>query len=176
MKNKERYNSNQMDAEINKDVDALRSMLEGVPAPSEPHPAYWNNFLLRVHERVEAEQSPQKRAWYSPALIWSTLTGVAALVVIALATGVFSGNPIEEGPIIADGPSIEKPVTVESDIDLVPMDDEMALLLSDIDEMSDVAEDHVVLSQDELEMLEAIENGDDNAILEAMLSDVSVEI
>ena len=174
MKNKANYDDNRMNQEIESDLAELRSLMEGLPAPAEPHPAYWNNFLLRVHERVEAETSPRKRAWYSPALIWSTLAGVASLVAVALITGVFSGELPENQEILADGPVVEQPVTTENDFDLVPLDAEMELLVSDMELPGEVAENHVILTAGEVDMLEAIESGDEDALLEAVIADIEI--
>lgn len=179
----EMYEGERMDSEIDRDVDELRSLMSRLSEPAEPHPAYWNNFLLRVHERIEAETAPKRRAWWSPALIWSSLTGAAALVIVAAVTGIlpFGGtdDPVAS-PAIAEGGTgevvIEKPVETTSDMDLVPMDQEMENLIADIDEVSTAADDHMVLTSQDIEMLDAIESGDDDAILEAMMKEDLVGI
>ncbi len=171
MKNRDNYDDNRMDGVIEEDLANLRSLMEKLPAPSEPHPAYWNNFLMRVHERVEEETSPRRRAWYSPALIWSTLAGVASVVAVALITGVFSGDIPEDRPILAEVPTIEQPLAPQNDYDLVPLDAEMESLVSDIEEPGEVAANHVILTSEEVEMLEAIESGDGDDLIEAFISD-----
>lgn len=174
---KSMYEQGRMDADIDRDVAELRGLLKDVPEPSEPHPAYWNNFLLRVHERVEAETAPKRRAWWSPALIWSSIAGTAALVLVAVVTGLvpFGADGPIESPALADGSlaadAVERPVETSSDIDLVPIDAEMESLIADIDELHNVADEHVVLTASDIEMLDAIESGDDEALLEAMISD-----
>lgn len=181
--NSDMYEGSGMESEIDRDVEELRSLMSRLPEPDEPHPAYWNNFLMRVHERIEAETAPKRRAWWSPALIWSSLTGAAALVVVAAVTGILPFGGTDDPavtPAIADGGVgevvIEKPVETTSDMDLVPMDQEMESLIADIDELSNAADDHVVLTSSEVEMLDAIESGDDDAILQAVLSDEIAEI
>ena len=179
--NTERYEMNRMDEVIEQDVAELRALMSDLPEPSEPHPAYWNNFLLRVHERVEQKQAPKKKAWWSPALIWGSLTGVAAMLVIAFVTGLFpfgSSDVVTPGQgteVLADAVPSEdaeltltpRPLDAESDLDmLIPGPEE---------EFGD-ASYTIVLTQDDLDMIEAIQADDDDAILQAMIDDVNLEI
>lgn len=163
---------NRMDDVIEKDVAELRSFLEGVPGPSEPHPAYWNNFLLRVHERIEEKQVPKKKAWWSPALIWGSLSGVAALLLVTYLTNLFPfGNDIPEGEMLA-GNTGAKTVLTTKTIDQELDDFIISGGGADTDETA-----YFMLTQGEIEMLNAIEADDDDAILRAIIGeDVSLEI
>ena len=171
--NSEEYDMNRMDDVIERDVADLRALLSEVPGPSEPHPAYWNNFLLRVHERIEEKQAPKRKAWWSPSLIWGSLTGVVGLLVIALMTGIFpfgqeAADPNTELAYVASPQELElTPRPMELDADLY---------VPGVDEGLDEASYSIVLTKGDLEMIDAIEDGDNDDILQAMIDDVNLEI
>ncbi len=162
------YEDNAMDQEIERDVAELQMLMSEATEPEEPHPAYWNNFLLRVHERVEAETAPQRKAWWSPALIWGSLTGVALLLIAAWFGGIFPFGGQDTGDVmLADNnpPQEELVLTPRPlDIDLLslPIEEEEAY--------------NLVLTQEDVDMLNAIQTGDDDAILREMMEDVEIEI
>ena len=166
---------NKMDDVIDHDVAELRSLLNDLPDPSEPHPAYWNNFLVRVHERIEEKHAPKKKAWWSPALIWGSFGGVACLLLAAYLTGVFPfGNTISDsgGEVFADLTGNEQVLTTQPDID----EELDGFIMSGIDNEAEEVS-YIMLTQDEVDMMNAIESDDDDAILRAILEeDVSLEI
>ncbi|MCB0710846.1 MAG: hypothetical protein KDD67_00800 [Ignavibacteriae bacterium] len=170
--NSEGYEMNRMDDVIERDVADLRAMLSEIPEPSEPHPAYWNNFLLRVHERIDEKQAPKRKAWWSPALIWGSLSGVAGLLLIAFMTGVFpfGSDGVVSGEEFAH-------LSSPGDLELTPrpLDMDTELYVPGIDEEIDGSYS-IVLTESELNMINAISDGDDEAILQAMIDDVDFEI
>ena len=172
--NSEEYEMNRMDDVIERDVQELHALLSRVPGPSEPHPAYWNNFLVRVHERIEEKQVPKKKAWWSPALIWGSLTGVVGLLAIALLTGVFpfGSDAVDPGSEVVAG--LNQPQELE--LTPRPPDLDADAYIPGLEDETEDASYSIVLTQDDLEMIDAIEDGDDDAILRAMLDDVDLEI
>lgn len=166
------YEDSMMDKEIEKDVADLRMLLKDVPEPEEPHPAYWNNFLLRVHERIEAEAAPKKKPWWSPALIWGSLSGVAAMLVIAWSVGIFPFGSRTGDDYIAD-----KYVPPQEELVVVPRPlDEEIPVPSIGEEAPEDATYSIVLSQEDLDMIDAIQTGDDDAILREIMDDPDIEI
>ena len=127
-KEKERYGSGRHDADIDRDVSFLRSLNAELPDPEEPHPAYWNNFLLRVREQVDGTGPAAKRSaarrWWSPSLIWSSLAGVAALLVIAVSTDIIPVFGPDE-PLIAEGTTDLPAISPMSDEDLLGLIDDL---------------------------------------------------
>ena len=166
---------NKMDDLIEQDVAELQALLNDVPGPSEPHPAYWNNFLVRVHERIEEKHAPKKKAWWSPALIWGSLGGVACLLLAAYLTGVFPfGNDITVpgGEMLADLPAMTEEALTTKTIDEQMNDFLISDINGDVEEVS-----YLMLTQGEVDMMNAIESDDDDAILRAILEeDGSLEI
>lgn len=51
--------------------------------PEEPSPAYWNNLLPRIHERIEQQQSAGF-SWEKLSVFWKVFAPVAAIVLIAV--------------------------------------------------------------------------------------------
>lgn len=166
------YEENAMDKEIEKDVAELRLFLKEVPDAEEPHPAYWNNFLLRVHERIEAETAPKKKAWWSPALIWGSLSGVAALLVITWSVGIFPFGSQPDDEIIAGK---ELPQQEELVIVPRPLDDDIAAPAIGED-AADESTYSIVLTQEDIDMINAIQSDDDDAILREIIDDPEMEI
>ncbi len=178
-KEKERYGSGRHDADIDRDVSFLRSLNAELPDPEEPHPAYWNNFLLRVREQVDGTGPAAKRSaarrWWSPSLIWSSLAGVAALLVIAVSTDIIPVFGPDE-PLIAEGTTDLPAISPMSDEDLLgliddPMPEEGTIPVSD-----ETTTEHMILTESDIEMINAIEAGDDDALLLALIEDDSVEL
>lgn len=166
------YEGNAMDNELEKDVAELRTLLKDVPDMEEPHPAYWNNFLLRVHERIEQEAAPKKKAWWSPALIWGSLTGAAAMVVVAWSIGIFPFGSNKDDQIIAsnDLPAQEELVIVPR-----PLDEDLSIPMT-TEDATEEASYSIVLTQEDLDMIDAIQSNDDGAILREIIDDPDLEI
>lgn len=80
------------DAEIDRDVAELRQLLARVDGPAEPHPAYWQNFVVKVRGRIEQEGGRRKRRGFAPA--WASLGTAAVVTVIVVATNVFKNEPL----------------------------------------------------------------------------------
>lgn len=162
------YEDGAMDGDIERDVEELHALMEGVREPEDPHPAYWNNFLLRVHEKIEAEQAPKRKAWWSPALIWGSISGVALLLAFAWFSGMFSGNSgteLGDGPVLA---SNDAQAGEELVITPRPNDEDLLSPLTD-GEISD--QYSIVLTQDDIDMINAIQDGDESDILMEMIDD-----
>lgn len=51
--------------------------------PEEPSPAYWNNLLPRIHERIEQQQSAGF-SWEKLSVFWKVFAPVAAILLIAV--------------------------------------------------------------------------------------------
>ena len=58
------------------------SFVDSVKA-EEPSPAYWNNLLPRIHERIEQQQSTGF-SWEKLSVFWKVFAPVAAIVIIAV--------------------------------------------------------------------------------------------
>lgn len=166
------YEGDAMDNELEHDVAELRMLLKDVPEVEEPHPAYWNNFLLRVHERIEEQAAPKRKAWWSPALIWGSLTGVAALLLVAWGVGMFPFGSKSDTTVIAGNtfPAQEELVLVPR-----PLDEDLTMPMTTSD-MNDEASYSIVLTQEDIDMINAIQSDDDGAILREIIDDPGTEI
>lgn len=145
------------DEEIERDVAELRRLLEGLPGESEPHPAYWQNFLLRVRSRID-DRGGRRRRW-SPSIAWTTVTAAAVVVVLAV-SGIL--------PISAPRGS-ETTLAVEEHRvgeDVAARD---AALAADPLAFEEHSARGIVLSQDDVTMLKAIVADDESAMLLAIL-------
>ncbi len=79
------------DAEIERDVAELRNLLSGVDNPSEPHPAYWQNFVVNVRKRID-DGGAKRKAWrFSPA--WASLSAAAVVTIIVVTSGILDQLP-----------------------------------------------------------------------------------
>lgn len=158
------------DSEIEKDVAELRRLLDGVEGPREPHPAYFQNFLVHTRQRIDEQQARRRR--FSPSVAWASLSA-ATLAVILVVGGVIPtsinqtvSNP---GGRIA---AAEQPI-------LSPKDGSDILGLGSLDEMStslSVGEpaidqsSSILLSSDDVKMINVImSEEDDDALLNAMI-------
>lgn len=147
------------DAEIERDVAELRRLLAGVEGPQEPHPAYWQNFVVRVRSRIDEQGAAKKRWSFSTA--WASV-GAAALVTIAVVSGVFAPDQTitsnGTGGGISSSPSATPPVERR-----VPGGD----LAADY-RASDASS--LVLSGDDVALITAIvSDNNDDAIFEAIV-------
>ena len=139
------------DAEIDRDVAELRRLLAGVEGPKEPHPAYWQNFVVRVQGRIDKE-GVRKRRSFSPT--WATV-GAAALVAVVAVSSLFSPkdpavNPQPGGKVVAVTPAAPPPASN---------------LASAYDQSGTQS---LVLSATDVKMVQAIESNNDYAMFEAL--------
>src|SRR5687768_13150305 len=70
------------DSEIERDVAELRQLLESVEGPREPHPAYFQNFLVHTRRRLDEQQA--RRSRFSPSLAWASFSAAAVAVVLVV--------------------------------------------------------------------------------------------
>lgn len=134
------------DAEIDRDVAELRQLLANVQGPAEPHPAYWQNFVVRVRDRIDHEGGRRKRWNLVPA--WASL-GAAAVVTIIVVSISGDDQPIKMKP----GP--QPPAAME-----------FSASYSATDTRS------LVLSEQDVRMINAIVSDDrDDAIFEALVEE-----
>jgi hypothetical protein len=137
------------DEEIERDVAELRSMISRLDAPTEPHPAYYQNFLVRVRERVD-EDRVRRRRW-APSVAWSSMTAAALVVVLAVA-GVL---PDAAGPEPG----------VRGEIRRAPN----RIATTQTQSPYENGAESLMLSEGDVEMLDAILEKDEEAILRAMV-------
>ncbi|HVZ39487.1 MAG TPA: hypothetical protein VHI13_09435 [Candidatus Kapabacteria bacterium] len=134
------------DAEIEKDVAELRQLLSRVPGPAEPHPAYWQNFVVKVRGRIDEEGGRRKRWRLFPA--WASLGTAALVTVIVVASGLLERTG-------KDRPDPSRPVP--------PAAAEFSAIYSNTDTQS------LILSHDDVQMINAIVSDQDDAIFQAMV-------
>jgi hypothetical protein len=140
------------DAEIDRDVSELKKLLDGVGGPSEPHPAYWQNFVVRVRTRIDDEGARRKRRSFSTA--WASFGAVAAMTVVVIATGLLDKpDAVVTPPKAVITKAADKPAS------------DLADAYSSTDTKS------IILSGEEVDMINAIvsDKGDD-AVFEVMVS------
>lgn len=137
------------DAEIEKDVAELRRLLDGVNGPAEPHPAYWQNFVVHVRTRIDEEGFRRKRWSFSTA--WASVGAVAVMTVIVVATGLLDKQTI----VPPTPPRVQARPEAPTDL---------AAAYNSTDTKS------IILSGDEVEMINAIvSDKSDDAVFEAMV-------
>lgn len=150
------------DQEIDRDVAELRKLLEGVEGPREPHPAYWQNFLVHVRERIDEDRFRRRRRIPSIALASAT---AVALVAIVLVSGVIdrgdSGTPADSQITASTSRSTSSAANRLS---------EQPLLASNVDPLfeGDAAR-RLVLDESDVRMLDAIMTDNDAAIFQAIV-------
>lgn len=150
------------DEEIERDVAELRQLLRGLDLPAEPHPAYWQNFLVRVRQRVDERRIPRRR--WAPSMAWASVTAAALVVVLAVSGVLPTGHrAIDEKTAVSGRPG---PGTDHS-LAATPSSD--AALAADPLLFDRTASHSIVLSNDDVNMLKAIMADDDEAILQAMV-------
>jgi hypothetical protein len=136
------------DAEIERDVAELRRLLAGVEGPKEPHPAYWQNFVVRVRGRLDKEGFRKRRS-FSPA--WATV-GAAALVAVVAVSSLFSPKEVGVTPPQVAGTSKVVP----------PASSNLAAAYDQSGTQS------LILSENDVKMVKAIESNNDDAMFEAL--------
>lgn len=135
------------DEEIERDVAELRSLLTALEEPVEPHPAYWQNFLVHVRNRVEDDRARRRR--WSPSVALTSLTA-AALVVVVAVSGVLPLGPSSVPGVDATiRRELPRPAVAQN-----PYADGVESLM---------------LSSDEMQMLDAILDESPEAVLQAMI-------
>jgi hypothetical protein len=151
------------DEEIERDVSELRRLLEGVEGPKEPHPAYYQNFLVRVRGRIDEERFRRKRL--VPSTIWASLSA-AAVVVALVVGGVFSPSvPGSGSGSVAQNPGVSKGAAEH----LFPASTPSGDLAANDPLYADQGLQSLVLSKNDVKMLDAIMTDDDNAVFNAMV-------
>jgi hypothetical protein len=157
------------DDEIDRDVAELRQILERVEGPQEPHPAYYQNFLVKVRGRIDEERFQRRRV--APSTIWASLTATAVVVALVVG-GVFTPSTPElaEGGKVG-GATVTAPAAAETN---EPLFGESSSTSSDLlaDNSSSATYTNgttsLVLNDDDVKMLNAIMSDDDDALFEAM--------
>ena len=169
--NVERDRYGHSDEEIERDVAELKKLLNTVEGPQEPHPAYWQNFVVKVHDRIEQERPKRRRSWV-PSIAWSG--AVAAAIVVAASVGGLL--PGAEDPL----PGMEKlasEATSTNDAKLLYEQSANSLAQLDGGESSVIftqnGERSIILSDADIKMLNAIQSDDEDAIFLAMLESES---
>jgi hypothetical protein len=136
------------DAEIDNDVAELKRLLEGAPGPIEPHPAYWQNFVVHVRARIDEKGGRSKRRSFAPA--WASLGAVAIMAVVVVATGVLDKQIT--------------PITPQKTIARAEAPADLAAAYSSTDTKG------IILSGEEVKMINAIvSDKSDDAVFEAMV-------
>jgi hypothetical protein len=156
------------DEEIERDVAELRQLLKGVDGHSEPHPAYYQNFLVKVRGRIDEERFQRRRV--APATLWASLSA-AAVVVVLVVGGVFAPSTPElaEGPMVSQKPAADTRSSTSDDDPLFAAPSESSELIAlGTPEYSNGATS-LVLSNDDVKMLNAIMSDDDDALFQAMV-------
>jgi hypothetical protein len=145
----EGYMQDPSDQEIEKDVAELRRLLEGTDAPEDPHPAYWQNFLVHVRGRIDEEQVRRKRR--SLITTWASVTAAAAIALFIVNGGI--PTTTDDGP--ARLTQTQSPdATMLADNSLI---------------FTDQGTHSIVLSETDVKMVNAIVKGDDAEVFEAIV-------
>lgn len=152
------------DREIDQDVAELRRLLDGVEGPREPHPAYWQNFLVHVRERIDEDRFRRRRRIPSIALASATAVAIVAVVLVN------SGNDGARDRQIASGDRPGSTVVVDGRPSTSPIADH--LLASNADPLFDQEDAHrLVLDESDVRMLDAIMSDSDAAIFQAIVDE-----
>ncbi|MDB5035362.1 MAG: hypothetical protein JWQ98_2603 [Chlorobi bacterium] len=144
--------SDPIDAEIERDLAELRGLLAGVEGPKEPHPAYWQNFVVRVRGRLD-EEGFRKRRKFSTA--WVSVGAAAVIAAVAITSVLNTGGTVPGGPI-ARTKVVDQPAEAAS--------------ASMADAYAQTGTKSLVLSESDVQMVNAIVSNNDDAIFEAMVS------
>lgn len=140
------------DADIERDVAELKRLLDGVEGPAEPHPAYWQNFVVRVQSRIDEEGFRTKRRSFSTA--WASVGAVAAVTVVVVVSGLLNKQGLVTTPE-AKGPAVAAHAQAPADL---------------ADAYSSTETQSIILSGEEMEMINAIVSDEgDAAVFEAMV-------
>lgn len=142
-----------LDEAIERDVMELRRLTNDLPGPQEPHPAYWQNFVVRVHDRVDKQRvrDRARRFWWR----WSAVGASAAaavLVVFVGFKGVLPGSDSE----LQNTP----PVATNMGASVRSMPTPPPLFAADANP--------IVLSKEDVQKYNAIVSGDDDDVFEQL--------
>jgi hypothetical protein len=158
------------DEEIDRDVAELRQLLERVDGPREPHPAYYQNFLVKVRGRIDEERFQRRRV--VPTTIWASLTATAVVVAMVVG-GVFTPSTRQIAEVgSGTKTTVTAPSTKEAD---EPLFGESSTASSDLlaDNGSSATytdgTTSLVLNDGDVKMLNAIMSDDDDALFQAMV-------
>lgn len=143
------HRSEPLDTEIERDVAELRRMLAGVEGPKEPHPAYWQNFVVHVRNRIDEQGGRRKRRSFSTA--WASV-GAAAVVTFFVVSGIFT--PDAPLPPVSDAGGQQVVTAAKSDLAM---------------HYQDAGSQALILSGEDMRMINAIVSENDGAIFEAMV-------
>lgn len=147
------------DQEIERDVAELHRLLDGVEGPREPHPAYWQNFLVHVRGRIDEDRFRRKRRIPSIALASATAVALIAIVLVGRLDRV--GDPFSTD--IPGQAQVARGAAGGARID-------QNLLASNVDPLLDQGDTHrLVLNEDDVKMLDAIMIDSDAAVFKAMV-------
>jgi anti-sigma-K factor RskA len=139
------------DTEIERDVAELRRLLAGVDGPKEPHPAYWQNFVVRVRGRIDEEGVRRKRLNFSTA--WASVGAATLVVIVAISSGLF-----EQGT---------QSLVPDKDVVSIPAPEAQLDLAASYDATGTTG---LVLTNDDMEMINAIvSDNQDEAVFEALV-------
>ncbi len=148
-----------LDAEIERDVAELRRLLDGVEGPREPHPAYYQNFVVRLHDRIDHDRN-RRRFWHRVGR-FASLGGAAAVLVVVATTVFKSGGDL---PIVGNHPQGATPVTspspdshINAGADPLFVDDAPSIVLN----KNDVRMLNAIMSEDDNELFMAMANPDE---------------
>jgi hypothetical protein len=158
------------DSEIESDVAELRRLLDGVEGPREPHPAYYQNFLVRTRQRLDEQQARRRR--FSPSVAWASLS--AATLAVILVVGGMLPTSIEQTS--GRSSSSEEMATSSS---ILSTEDANALIFGDEGDLAEAPtsgtqvldnKSSILLSSEDVTMINAImSEEDDEALLDAMI-------
>lgn len=150
------------DTEIEREVAELRQMLEGIEGPSEPHPAYYQNFLVRVRSRVDEQQGFRRKRWSLTATLASI--GSAAVVAAVVFSGVLS--PTSDQTVAVNDPNAGATEQVDKNSGSTgSQEGESDKLFADVD----ASTPSIVLSSGDVKMLDAIMSDNDAEIFNALV-------
>ncbi len=153
--NSEHRQIDSLDQEIERDVAELRQLLDGVEGPKEPHPAYYQNFLVRVRDRIDLDRS-RHRKWGRVGRF--SAIGAAAVVLVLVTTTVMqNGGGL---PPVTDRPAKTETAITEGEgrSDYAPLfaDESSSIILS----KNDVRMLNAIMSEDDDELFRAIASAD----------------
>ena len=142
-------NQSPLDQEIERDVAELRMLLRNVEGPKEPHPAYWQNFVVHVHNRID-ERSQQRRR-RSMFTAWASATAAVGVTLFVMTGGLSSIiNTTDPQP-----PSVAVTAPTSAAASSSPL-------------YADAGSRSLILSEDDVKVLNAIIADDDNTMLAAI--------
>lgn len=151
--NTENRQTDPLDREIERDVAELRRLLEKVEGPSEPHPAYYQNFLVRLRDRIDRDR-PRHHRWTLVGRFSAIGAAAVALVLVTTTVIQYGGNL----PTVADRPENRPAASTQRDGrgDYAPLFAEES--------------SSIILTKNDVQMLNAIMSEDDNELFKAIAS------